>query len=78
MIKAVIFDLDGTLVQTEKMKAQAYAKAVQKLLKLAQPDPRAVEAYRETVGAARDVAFPFPVIPDFDPESTRSPFPPSP
>jgi beta-phosphoglucomutase-like phosphatase (HAD superfamily) len=27
MIKAMIFDLDGTLVQTEKLKALSYAKA---------------------------------------------------
>lgn len=56
MIKAVIFDLDGTLVQTEKIKAQAYAEAVQKLRHLAQPDSQAIDAYREIVGAARDVA----------------------
>ena len=27
MIKAIIFDLDGTLVQTETLKAESYAKA---------------------------------------------------
>ena len=26
MIRAMIFDLDGTLVQTEKLKARSYAK----------------------------------------------------
>ena len=56
MIQAVLFDLDGTLVQSEKLKAQAYAKAVQELRGLPAPEPRAVEAYREIVGAARDVA----------------------
>lgn len=56
MISAIIFDLDGTLVQTEKLKAQSYARAVQKLRGLPEPDERAIEAYREIVGSARDVA----------------------
>ena len=56
MIRAIIFDLDGTLVQSEKLKAQAYAVAAQRLRGLSEPDLRAVEAYREIVGAARDVA----------------------
>ncbi len=56
MIHAVIFDLDGVLVQSEKLKAQSYAVAVQRVLNLTEPDGRAVEAYRETVGAQRDVA----------------------
>jgi phosphoglycolate phosphatase-like HAD superfamily hydrolase len=56
MIKAIIFDLDGTLVQTEKLKAHSYAVAVQRLRGLPEPDPRAIEAYREIVGAASDVA----------------------
>ncbi len=56
MIQAILFDLDGTLVQTEKMKALGYATAVQRLRGLPEPDPQAIEAYREIVGAARDVA----------------------
>jgi beta-phosphoglucomutase len=56
MIRAIIFDLDGTLVQTEKLKALSYAITVQRLLELSEPDSRAIEAYRETVGAARDIA----------------------
>jgi HAD superfamily hydrolase (TIGR01509 family) len=51
-----MFDLDGTLVQSEKLKALSYAIAVQRLLGLPEPDPRAIEAYREIVGATRDVA----------------------
>ena len=31
MIRAIIFDLDGTLVPSEKLRAQAYAIAVQRL-----------------------------------------------
>ena len=56
MIRAMAFDLDGTLVQTEKLKALSYAIAVQRLRGLAVPDPRAIEAYREIVGSSRDVA----------------------
>ena len=51
-----MFDLDGTLVRSEKLKAQSYAIAAQRLLGLPEPDPRAIEAYREIVGAAGDVA----------------------
>ncbi len=56
MIRAFIFDLDGTLVQTEKLKALSYTMAVQRVLGLSQPDQRAAEAYREIIGVARDVA----------------------
>jgi beta-phosphoglucomutase-like phosphatase (HAD superfamily) len=56
MIRAFLFDLDGTLVQTEKMKALSYAQAVQRLRGLPQPDERAVTAYREIVGASREAA----------------------
>jgi beta-phosphoglucomutase len=56
MIRAIIFDLDGVLVQTEKIKALSYGIAAQRLLDLPQPDTRAIEAYREIVGAARKIA----------------------
>ena len=56
MIRAMLFDLDGTLVQSEKLEARSYAIAVQRLRGLAEPDDRAIEAYREIVGALRDVA----------------------
>ena len=56
MIRAFLFDLDGTLVQSEKMKAQSYAMAVQRLRGLPQPDPQAIDAYRDIVGATRDEA----------------------
>ena len=56
MISAIMFDLDGTLVQSEKLKARSYAIATQRLRHLPEPDDRAIEAYREIVGAARDVA----------------------
>jgi len=55
LIRAIIFDLDGDLVQTEKLKARAYALAVQQIRNLPEPDTRAGEAYREVVGAQREV-----------------------
>ncbi len=54
MIRAIIFDLDGVLVQTEKLKARAYGLAVQQIRHLPEPDTRAGEAYREVVGASRE------------------------
>ena len=56
MISAIMFDLDGTLVQSEKLKALSYAIATQRLRGLPEPENRAIEAYREIVGASRDVA----------------------
>lgn len=55
MIKAILFDLDGVLVQTEKLKALVYAKAIQRIRRLPSPDYNASEAYREVVGAPREV-----------------------
>jgi beta-phosphoglucomutase len=55
MIRALIFDLDGVLVQTEKLKARAYALAVQQIRDLPEPYTEAGEAYREVVGAQREV-----------------------
>lgn len=55
-MQGVVFDLDGTLVQTEKLKALSYAIAVQRLRDLPEPDERAVEAYRAIVGASRETA----------------------
>jgi len=51
----MIFDLDGVLVQTEKLKARAYALAVQQIRDLPEPNTEASEAYREVVGAQREV-----------------------
>ena len=56
MINAIIFDLDGTLVQSEKLKAQSYAIAVQRMRGMPEPEQRAIEAYREIVGSAREAA----------------------
>ena len=37
MIRAMMFDLDGVVVQSEKLKAQAYAITVQRLREVALP-----------------------------------------
>ncbi len=55
MIKAMLFDMDGTLVQNEKLKALSVAMAVQQLRGLPEPDPRGIEAYRDMVGGSREV-----------------------
>jgi beta-phosphoglucomutase len=52
MIRAVIFDLDGTLVETEEIKALSYAQAAVEL----RPELNAaeiVEAFKDVVGLAR-------------------------
>ncbi len=56
VIRAFIFDLDGTLVETEMLKARAYAAVSQDLLGLDGPDERAVSLYRGIVGATDETA----------------------
>jgi HAD superfamily hydrolase (TIGR01509 family) len=53
MIRAMIFDLDGTLVQTERLKAISYAKAVIELCPDQVSEGQVVEAFKEVVGLAR-------------------------
>jgi beta-phosphoglucomutase-like phosphatase (HAD superfamily) len=53
MIEAMIFDLDGTLVQTEKLKALSYAKAAVELCPHALGEQEVVEAFKEVVGRSR-------------------------
>ena len=53
MIRAFVFDLDGTLIQTERLKAESYAKAIADLCP-GTVDPQAVlDGYAEVVGQAR-------------------------
>lgn len=53
MIKAMIFDLDGTLVQTEKLKALSYAKAAVELCPYSLDEEEVIEAFKEVVGRSR-------------------------
>lgn len=52
MIKAFIFDLDGTLVQTEVLKAKSYAKAAVEL-RPELTEAEVVEGFKEFVGLSR-------------------------
>lgn len=52
MIKALIFDLDGTLVQTEVLKAESYARAAVELDKSLTED-EVIDAFKDYVGLTR-------------------------
>ncbi len=53
MIKAMIFDLDGTLVQTERLKAISYAKAAVQLCPRDIREEQVMEAFKDVVGRSR-------------------------
>ena len=53
MIQAMIFDLDGTLVQSEKLKALSYAKAAVELCPYELSEADVVEAFKDVVGRSR-------------------------
>lgn len=52
MIRAVIFDLDGTLVETEELKARSYARAAVEL-RPELNEAEVVEAFKDVVGLSR-------------------------
>ncbi|HLY21532.1 MAG TPA: HAD family phosphatase [bacterium] len=52
-IRAFIFDLDGTLVETERLKALSYAAAAREL-RPALSEDQVVDAFTEFVGQTRD------------------------
>jgi len=51
---ATIFDLDGTLVQTEALKAQSYARAAVELRPDSIAERDVIAAYNEMVGRSRE------------------------
>lgn len=53
MIRGMIFDLDGTLVQTEKLKALSYAKAALELCPREIAQEEVLAAFKEVVGLPR-------------------------
>ena len=53
MIQTMIFDLDGTLVQTERLKARSYARAAVELCPRVISEEEVVEAYKGVVGRSR-------------------------
>ena len=56
-IRAIIFDLDGTLVRTERLKALSYGRAADELDPTIDHEPAALAAFAEVVGQSRrDVA----------------------
>lgn len=52
-IRTTIFDLDGTLVQTEKLKALSYARAAMELCPHTISEEQVLEAYKDVVGLPR-------------------------
>jgi len=54
-ISAFIFDLDGTLVETEQLKALSYANVVGDLTGARIPDHRAFELYERIVGSTDEM-----------------------
>lgn len=54
MFLAMIFDLDGTLVQTERLKAISYAKAIMELCPETISEETILGAFMEVVGRSRN------------------------
>lgn len=53
MIKVIIFDLDGTLIQTEVLKARSYARAIHRLTKNTVPEEKVLAGFSKFVGLSR-------------------------
>jgi beta-phosphoglucomutase len=51
---AVIFDLDGTLVQTERLKAYSYARAAVSISDAPVNEEDVIEAFKDVVGRSRE------------------------
>ncbi|HVO32151.1 MAG TPA: HAD family phosphatase [bacterium] len=55
MIRAVVFDMDDTLVQTEQLKALSYARAASQLRPGEVTELEVVDAFKDLVGRPREV-----------------------
>ena len=53
MIKAIIFDLDGTLIQTEVLKARSYSEAIHMLTEESVPKQKVLDCFYKYVGLSR-------------------------
>nr|WP_299339406.1 HAD family phosphatase [Allomuricauda sp.] len=53
MIKAIIFDLDGTLIQTEVLKATSYARAIHSLTSGQTSEETVLDIFNRFVGLSR-------------------------
>ena len=53
LIEAMIFDLDGTLVRTERLKAISYARAAVRLCPRDITEAEVIEAFKDVVGLSR-------------------------
>ncbi len=53
MIRAMIFDLDGTLVQTERLKARSYARAAVELCPFDLDERAVIAAFADVAGLSR-------------------------
>ena len=53
MIKTIIFDLDGTLIHTEVLKAKSYALAINTLTKGEVPEKNVIDRFKKYVGLSR-------------------------
>lgn len=71
MIRAMIFDLDGTLVQTERLKALSYASAMTELCSYEVDKTEIVEVFKEVVGLSRREVATF-LLKRFEAESAAS------
>ncbi len=68
MLRLMIFDLDGTLLKTEELKALSYAKAAVQLCPYTISEDDVIEAFKNVVGQSRQEVAKF-LIDKFDLES---------
>jgi HAD superfamily hydrolase (TIGR01509 family) len=69
----MIFDLDGTLVQTEQLKAISYARAAVELCPYSFKEEQVIEVFKDVVGLSRrDVAMALMERFDLEPQARES------